>query len=124
MSLIGHSTATGGKEKYRPAYLDHFEKKQEEEKARMSSHTQPVPSKPVPPQQPQPQQQHQQPPPKQVTPPHHFQRSFIEGDFAFVSMKIAIVSAVALRVLSIFVLLLAANYWMPPIYLLHGGYMC
>ncbi|PVD31902.1 hypothetical protein C0Q70_07328 [Pomacea canaliculata] len=78
-----HSTATGGKEKYRPAYLDHFEKKQEEEKARMSSHTQPVPSKPVPPQQPQPQQQHQQPPPKQVTPPHHFQRSFIEGDFAF-----------------------------------------
>nr|KAG5694807.1 hypothetical protein BaRGS_019184 [Batillaria attramentaria] len=37
-----HSTATGGKEKYRPAYLDHFEKKEQEEKNRMSNKTQPL----------------------------------------------------------------------------------
>ncbi|XP_070208849.1 serine/threonine-protein kinase 3-like isoform X2 [Littorina saxatilis] len=83
-----HSTATGGKEKYRPAYLEHFEKKEQEEKARMSNKTQPVGANPTgQPQPPQPQQvqqqQQQQPPPKQVTPPHHFQRSFIDGDFEF-----------------------------------------
>nr|KAG5688017.1 hypothetical protein BaRGS_026807 [Batillaria attramentaria] len=85
-----HSTATGGKEKYRPAYLDHFEKKEQEEKNRMSNKTQPVAANPQAPQQPQLQQQpqqqqqlQQQPPPKQVTPPHHFQRSFIDGDFEF-----------------------------------------
>ncbi|KAL8576035.1 hypothetical protein ACOMHN_052053 [Nucella lapillus] len=37
-----HSTATGGKEKYRPAYLEHFEKKEQEEKARMSNKGQPL----------------------------------------------------------------------------------
>ncbi|KAL5014470.1 hypothetical protein ScPMuIL_008740 [Solemya velum] len=61
-------TATGGKEKYRPAYLDHFEKKEQDDKGSSS-------------QQPQPQQQMSQP--KQVTPPHHFQRAFIDGDFEF-----------------------------------------
>ncbi|KAK7467799.1 hypothetical protein BaRGS_00036987 [Batillaria attramentaria] len=88
--LTRHSTATGGKEKYRPAYLDHFEKKEQEEKNRMSNKTQPVAANPQAPQQPQLQQQpqqqqqlQQQPPPKQVTPPHHFQRSFIDGDFEF-----------------------------------------
>ncbi|XP_045181988.1 serine/threonine-protein kinase 3-like isoform X3 [Mercenaria mercenaria] len=63
-----HSTATGGKEKYRPSYLDHFEKKEQESQ---SQRTQP----PAPAPQPVPQ--------KQVTPPHHFQRSLIDGDFEF-----------------------------------------
>ena len=80
----GHSTATGGKEKYRPAYLEHFEKKEQEEKARMSNKAQPMVANPAQQQQQAPQPQ-QQPPPKQVTPPHHFQRSFIDGDFEFVS---------------------------------------
>ena len=85
-SCPGHSTATGGKEKYRPAYLEHFEKKEQEEKARMSNKTQPMATNPTQQQQQQtPQPQQQQPPPKQVTPPHHFQRSFIDGDFEFVS---------------------------------------
>lgn len=83
-----HSTATGGKDKYRPAYLEHFEKKEKEEKARISNKTQPVAANLQQPQQyqqkpPPSQPQHQQPPPKQVTPPHHFQRSFIDGDFEF-----------------------------------------
>ena len=86
ITCAGHSTATGGKEKYRPAYLEHFEKKEQEEKARMSNKAQPMVTNPAQQQQqqqaPQPQQQ---PPPKQVTPPHHFQRSFIDGDFEFVS---------------------------------------
>lgn len=63
-----HSTATGGKEKYRPSYLDHFEKKEQEAQAQRSAPAVPAP---------QPAQQ------KQVTPPHHFQRSLIDGDFEF-----------------------------------------
>ncbi|KAL3891490.1 hypothetical protein ACJMK2_003751 [Sinanodonta woodiana] len=61
-----HSTATGGKEKYRPSYLDHFEKKEQEQKTRPNPQVSPHPV-----------------PPKQVTPPHHFQRSLIDGDFEF-----------------------------------------
>jgi hypothetical protein len=67
---IGHSTATGGKEKYRPSYLDHFEKKEQESQVQRAQPPAPAP-------QPVPQ--------KQVTPPHHFQRSLIDGDFEFVS---------------------------------------
>lgn len=63
-----HSTATGGKEKYRPSYLDHFEKKEQEAQAQRAQPPAPAP---------QPVQQ------KQVTPPHHFQRSLIDGDFEF-----------------------------------------
>ncbi|KAL4217701.1 Serine/threonine-protein kinase 3 [Mactra antiquata] len=63
-----HSTATGGKEKYRPSYLDHFEKKEQEAQAQRTQPPAPVPQ-PVP--------------PKQITPPHHFQRSLIDGDFEF-----------------------------------------
>ncbi|XP_060553177.1 serine/threonine-protein kinase 3-like isoform X4 [Ruditapes philippinarum] len=63
-----HSTATGGKEKYRPSYLDHFEKKEQESQVQRSQPPAPAP-------QPVPQ--------KQVTPPHHFQRSLIDGDFEF-----------------------------------------
>jgi hypothetical protein len=86
--LTGHSTATGGKEKYKPAYLEHFEKKEQEEKARISNKAQPVQAGPQPAQQqPAQAQPAAQPPPKQVTPPHHFQRSFIDGDFEFVSLN-------------------------------------
>lgn len=64
-----HSTATGGKEKYRPAYMDHFEKK-EQETSNQNTRSQTRSTQ-------QPAQQ------KQVTPPHHFQRSLIDGDFEF-----------------------------------------
>ncbi|XP_071102587.1 serine/threonine-protein kinase 3-like isoform X1 [Haliotis cracherodii] len=67
-----HDTATAGKEKYRPAYLDHFERKEQEERQR---------STPQPTSAPQPHLQPAQP--KQITPPHHFQRSFMDGDFEF-----------------------------------------
>ncbi|XP_060553174.1 serine/threonine-protein kinase 3-like isoform X2 [Ruditapes philippinarum] len=67
-SFVRHSTATGGKEKYRPSYLDHFEKKEQESQVQRSQPPAPAP-------QPVPQ--------KQVTPPHHFQRSLIDGDFEF-----------------------------------------
>ncbi|XP_034312173.1 serine/threonine-protein kinase 3 isoform X5 [Magallana gigas] len=60
-----HDTGTEGKEKYRPAYLDHFEKKEQDK---------------VAPPRAQPQMA---PPIKHVTPPHHSQRSFIDGDFDF-----------------------------------------
>ncbi|XP_078334806.1 serine/threonine-protein kinase 3-like isoform X2 [Crassostrea virginica] len=60
-----HDTGTEGKEKYRPAYLDHFEKKEQDK---------------VAPPRAQPQLA---PPMKHVTPPHHSQRSFIDGDFDF-----------------------------------------
>lgn len=74
VSLItGHSTATGGKEKYRPSYMDHFEKKEQESQAQRAQPPAPVP-------QPVPQ--------KQVTPPHHFQRSLMEGNFEFVSNSV------------------------------------
>ena len=69
--FVGHSTATGGKEKYRPSYMDHFEK-QEQESNNQNARS---PTRSVQP----PAQQ------KQVTPPHHFQRSLIDGDFEFVS---------------------------------------
>ena len=70
-NFLGHSTATGGKEKYRPSYMDHFEK-QEQESNNQNARS---PTRSVQP----PAQQ------KQVTPPHHFQRSLIDGDFEFVS---------------------------------------
>ncbi|CAL1540174.1 unnamed protein product [Lymnaea stagnalis] len=78
-----HDTATGGKDPYRPSFLDHFDKQDREKlkttaSAAKNSNQQPQ-SQPQPPQQPQPQQA----PPKQITPPHHFQRSFIDGDFEF-----------------------------------------
>jgi len=102
-----HST-TDNTDGYRPSYLDHFDK-QDQEKAKPAPVPAPTPtpapapsiSSPAPPaqqpnnqpqhQQQQPQQQHhQQPsvqpsqsPVKQITPPHHFQRSFIDGDFEF-----------------------------------------
>ena len=91
--IVGHSTSTAGKDKYKPAYLEHFEKKEQEEKAKLSSKTQPVSANSVnqsavqPAAQPAPVQP-QQPAPKQVTPPHLFQRSFIDGDFEFVSMTL------------------------------------
>ena len=92
--LPGHSTATGGREKYRPSYLDHFEKKEQNDKALASSKTQPtsLPSSSPQPTETTRQQKpgnkplQQQLPAKQVTPPHHFQRSFIDGDFEFVSV--------------------------------------
>ncbi|CAG2238864.1 MST2 [Mytilus edulis] len=70
MKSQGHGTATAGKDEYRPSYLDHFEKNDKEKPAA------------------KPTQQPQQiaPPsmsPKTATPPHHFQRSFIDGDFEF-----------------------------------------
>ncbi|XP_041362169.1 serine/threonine-protein kinase 3-like isoform X2 [Gigantopelta aegis] len=67
-----HNTSTAGKEKYRPAYLDHFERKEQEEKSRASHSQQQAALRPL--------QQQQQ---KQITPPHHFQRSFMDGDFEF-----------------------------------------
>ncbi|XP_064597085.1 serine/threonine-protein kinase 3-like [Liolophura sinensis] len=69
-----HDTGTGEK-KYRPAYLDHFEKKEEEHNSQKVGQ-----SKGPPPHQQQQQQPVQQ---RQVTPPHHFQRAFIDGDFEF-----------------------------------------
>ncbi|KAK0044895.1 serine/threonine-protein kinase 3 isoform X2 [Biomphalaria pfeifferi] len=79
-----HDTATGGKDPYRPSFLDHFDKQDREKlKTTATSNSNPpaqAPSQPQAPQQPQPQQQAQ---PKQITPPHHFQRSFIDGDFEF-----------------------------------------
>lgn len=80
-----HSTAGDG-DQYRPSYLDHFDK-QDQEKSRqtpqaapaINSNTQSQPAKPAQQTQPQPHQV----PPKQITPPHHFQRSFIDGDFEF-----------------------------------------
>ncbi|XP_059159918.1 serine/threonine-protein kinase 3-like isoform X2 [Physella acuta] len=83
-----HNTATGGKDAYRPSYLDHFDK-QDQEKSKSvaapannnttSQQNQQVQQPARPQQQPQPQPA----PPKQITPPHHFQRSFIDGDFEF-----------------------------------------
>lgn len=77
----GHSTATGGKEKYRPSYMDHFEKKEQESQAQRAQPPAPVP-------QPVPQ--------KQVTPPHHFQRSLMEGNFEFVSNSVLNISVLQL----------------------------
>ncbi|CAG5133164.1 unnamed protein product [Candidula unifasciata] len=85
-----HSSATGGKEQYRPSYMDHFEK-QDQEKSKSTSSANSHAQAPVQRQSQQPpaqvqQQQPQQPQPaapKQITPPHHFQRSFIDGDFEF-----------------------------------------
>lgn len=75
----GHDTATAGKNKYRPAYLDHFEKKEQEEKDRVSGQLKSQREQ-------QNQQQSHNVPQKQVTPPpHRFQRSFIDGDYEFVS---------------------------------------
>jgi len=87
-----HSTAEST-EQYRPSYMDHFDK-QDQKKADASQVTSAAPptSQPSqPPNQQQPQvqqsqqqqQQQQQAPQKQITPPHHFQRSFIDGDFEF-----------------------------------------
>lgn len=73
--ISGHSTATGGQEKYRPSFLDHFEKKEQEAQPRAQQPTVAAP---------QPAQQ------KQVTPPHHFNRSLIDGDFEFVSENITL----------------------------------
>lgn len=70
--FAGHSTATGGQEKYRPSFLDHFEKKEQENQGQQRAQPATVAA-------PQPAQQ------KQVTPPHHFNRSLIDGDFEFVS---------------------------------------
>lgn len=78
----GHNTSTANKNKYRPAYLDHFEKKEQEEKNRLSgqlksqreqqqSHSSVSSSNPTP--------------QKQAIPPHRFQRSFIDGDYEFAS---------------------------------------
>ena len=78
--LLGHSTATGGKEKYRPSYMDHFEKKEQENNAQTAQSQTRTAS--------QPAQQ------KQVTPPHHFQRSLIDGDFEFVSIPKVVYHAV------------------------------
>lgn len=60
-----HDTANDGKDKYRPSFLDHFEKKEQDKVA------------------PPRAQPHVTPPLKHVTPPHHSQRSFIDGDFDF-----------------------------------------
>ncbi|KAK3087188.1 hypothetical protein FSP39_002847 [Pinctada imbricata] len=65
-----HDTATADKDKYRPAYLDHFEKKEQDKS--------PATNKPV-----QTNQSPQLAQQKHVTPPHHFQRTFIDGDFEF-----------------------------------------
>ena len=80
----GHSTATGGKEKYRPSYMDHFEKKEQENNSQNTRSQTRTAS--------QPAQQ------KQVTPPHHFQRSLIDGDFEFVSICTVTVSGNKVRV--------------------------
>lgn len=64
-----HGTATAGKDEYRPSYLDHFEKSVKDKPA----------TKPTT----QPQQTPPAVSPKTATPPHHFQRSFIDGDFEF-----------------------------------------
>ncbi|XP_033726426.1 serine/threonine-protein kinase 3-like isoform X2 [Pecten maximus] len=69
----GHDTDQAGKDKYRPAYLDHFEKKEQD---KCQPATRPSTQAPPPLQSPISQ-------PKQVTPPHYFQRSFIDGDFEF-----------------------------------------
>ncbi|OWF34966.1 Serine/threonine-protein kinase 3 [Mizuhopecten yessoensis] len=68
-----HDTDQGGKDKYRPAYLDHFEKKEQDKTPPVTRpSTQALPPLQSPLSQ-----------PKQVTPPHYFQRSFIDGDFEF-----------------------------------------
>ncbi|XP_052223430.1 serine/threonine-protein kinase 3-like isoform X2 [Dreissena polymorpha] len=65
-----HSTGTGGNnEKYRPSYLDHFERKEADPSSPKSQPQAPPSSQPLP--------------QRQVTPPHHFQRSLIDGDFEF-----------------------------------------
>ncbi|XP_014771634.1 serine/threonine-protein kinase 3 [Octopus bimaculoides] len=81
-TMKSHNTSTANKNKYRPAYLDHFEKKEQEEKNRVSgqlksqreqqqSHSAVSASNPTP--------------QKQAIPPHRFQRSFIDGDYEFAS---------------------------------------
>ncbi|XP_052763623.1 serine/threonine-protein kinase 3-like isoform X2 [Mya arenaria] len=64
-----HSTGTGGQEKYRPSFLDHFEKKEAEANVAQQRAVAAPPSQPLP--------------QKQITPPHHFNRSLIDGDFEF-----------------------------------------
>ncbi|XP_076437870.1 serine/threonine-protein kinase 3-like isoform X2 [Babylonia areolata] len=110
-----HSTATGGKEQYRPSYLDHLDRMEQESNA--AKPPAPTPnadktgpaaattttaassnsagSQPVAPPGPclvsmvsQPgvmvaPRRLQEEASKQVTPPHHFQRTFMEGDFDF-----------------------------------------
>ncbi|XP_005108820.1 serine/threonine-protein kinase 3 isoform X2 [Aplysia californica] len=84
-----HSTASGG-EQYRPSYLDHFDKQDQEKSkatpaapAAANNNNNQQQSQGPSQQQVQQQPQPQQAPPKQITPPHHFQRSFIDGDFEF-----------------------------------------
>ncbi|GFO46132.1 serine/threonine-protein kinase 3 [Plakobranchus ocellatus] len=92
------STASGSKEQYRPSYLDHFDKQDQEkqEKAKSAAsaaannnNSNSSGSSNNQQQQQSPrhsnQQQHglHQQQPKQITPPHHFQRPFIDGDFDF-----------------------------------------
>ncbi|KAK3798847.1 hypothetical protein RRG08_007204 [Elysia crispata] len=91
-----HSTASGGKEQYRPSYLDHFDKQDQEKQekaknaaitaANNNSNNQQQQQSPRHNNQQQQQSQQQvlhQQHPKQITPPHHFQRPFIDGDFDF-----------------------------------------
>ncbi|ESO85274.1 hypothetical protein LOTGIDRAFT_130700, partial [Lottia gigantea] len=62
--------STAGKEKYRPAYLDHFEK---EEKERAAKNEKPAGQS----------KDKASEPSKPITPPHHFQRCLYDGDFEF-----------------------------------------
>ncbi|CAH1772371.1 unnamed protein product [Owenia fusiformis] len=72
------------KSKYRPAYLDHFERQEREQSPQQAVQPPPVqPSPPVSTPQPAPTP----PPQKQALPPSGplFQRNFIEGDFDFIT---------------------------------------
>ncbi|KAL8591778.1 Serine/threonine-protein kinase 3 [Nucella lapillus] len=101
-----HSTATGGKEEYRPSYLDHLDRMEQEAKtnaqdnnknntannnttttttAAAAASSQPAVSSgggPTPVVS-HPPHKLQEEMGKQVTPPHYFQRTFMEGDFDF-----------------------------------------
>ncbi|XP_050415231.1 serine/threonine-protein kinase 3 isoform X1 [Patella vulgata] len=79
-----HDTSTAGKEKYRPAYLDHFEKEEKERAKNQKPSETSTPAAPA--QQPaktQPSTTSTSSQPKQITPPHHFQRCLYDGDFEF-----------------------------------------
>ncbi|GFR63381.1 serine/threonine-protein kinase 3 [Elysia marginata] len=89
-----HSTASGGKEQYRPSYLDHFDKQDQEKQEKAKNAAANAANNSNSQQQQQQQQQsprhsnqqqqsqqqalHQQHP-KQITPPHHFQRPYLTG---------------------------------------------
>lgn len=102
---LGHDTSDGSgtRSKYRPAFMDHFDRKEREDqeaKSNMSVATPATPPTVVPATPPQPAQPETPKPLPTVAAPYipiatpgvymPYQRSFIDGDFDFVSISRAI----------------------------------